>query len=200
MSIDPSFQLPVCAPRDRCPSEEADGGIFVPICTAEEPDDAGAPPAFCPEPSFPRPVLGSKPRPGLDEQSMTVKFIEGSHVRTIGTQLHIDPFKMLDEDPGLLRCAHLTVPGALCEFDRLESVLFIGFHPVITRVFTQPENVLDTMRAEGRADGGPYLDDENLFYTVQAPGAELSRVYDLFARSPIVDTVYWNPIAMPATP
>jgi hypothetical protein len=48
------------------------------------------------------------------------------------------------------------------------------------------------------AQSGEYLDDLSLVYIVRSAPEEISRVYDILARSPIVDTVYYNPI--PWTP
>jgi hypothetical protein len=135
-------------------------------------------------------------RAGDDPGSVTVKFVEGSHVRLTGNERGIDPLALLDEDPGLLRCVNLTVAEAVCDVRDLDADLYSrGWVLSVARVFDQPEAALDQQRAETRAQSGEYLDDLNLFYIVRSAPEDVSQLYDILARSPIVDTVYYTPIA-----
>jgi hypothetical protein len=147
--------------------------------------------------AFPRTVPGTKPGAGDDPGGFTVKFVEGSHVRLLSERFVIAPLAMLDEDPQLLRCADLTAPQAVCDVEALDASLFQHPGIAVSRNSTRPEAELDRERAAGRADGGEYLGDLNLFYLVRVPFSELETVYDLFAHSPVVEAVYYNPITQP---
>lgn len=195
-----AFQSPQCDAPPQCRWEDAGGGISIEKCSPLESDDAGAPPAFCPMRASPPVVLGSTPTVHDEPDSVTVKFVEGSHVRLTDGEFGIDPLALLDEDPGLLRCVNLTVAAAVCDVHALDDDLFSRDWALsAARVFDdQSEAALDQQRAEGRADGGEYLDDLNLYYILRSTPENVSQLYDILARSPIVDTVYYNPI--PSSP
>jgi hypothetical protein len=137
------------------------------------------------------------PAPSEDPTTLVLKFVEGSHVRMTNGTLAIDLDTMLAEDPGLLRCANLTVDAAVCKLSALDAVFAADPSVSVTRLFTQPEADLDAERAAGRQTSGEYLSDLNLFYFVQAPEAKTPALYDRMATNPVVDTVYYQPKPVP---
>jgi hypothetical protein len=168
------------------------GGPAFPLdCADAGGVDAGSPPAFCPVVS-PKGEPGKLPGPGVIPTMLIVKFVEGSHVRLRGGSLTIDPRTMLDEDPGLLRCAGFTVDAARCELSALDAFLAADPDVTVVRALEMPEAWFEEQRASGRAMSGQFLADMNVYFRVTAPETKTPRLHDRLARSALVETVYYQ--------
>lgn len=164
--------------------------------TLRQGEDSG-PPSFCPMRASPTASCADNTAPaGSFPDHLTIKFVEGSHVRLVAGRWVIEPAKMKAGDPALLHCVKLDVPSAICSLAAVNAALAADPAVQVEPTFTaQPEASYD---AQYSPSTGTYLNDLNLYYEILLPAEHAPRLYEVLCASKVVDTVYYAPI--PADP
>lgn len=132
---------------------------------------------------------------------IVVKFREGTRVRLRSDRLVADPTTRSAAEQKLLERANLDQIKVVEDLARIDFLLQRSRDIRLERMFTRPEDALDTEKEEGELSSSEELADLNLYYHLLLEKAESSRAEQLIDRLNALDVVeiaYAEPIPEPA--